>query len=431
MTPSPLSRRGALALAVAALAAGAATPARSADHYMALGLPFFEPYRVGIATVEVGDDKATGTIAPPAGDPRPALPFTGTLVNGILKVNVGTGADSYVLTFTESERGLHQVWDEATTIGDLERITLFRPAADFSDTALVLQHVDDNWCGQVYGGLSVALRPEVLKSAAAAPAALADLDVAVAGPARGTGTAKLKDVWSRLRLAARGGEDVAVDIVVPIGQEAARAKALRADPAVLTVGLPNACTEMALAVVPRAKVSEGAVVSDAKLKTYLETALGRLLAGAPAEGAAGGARKFKLAGVSVAKGAGGAPVFHATVTGESDATRLEKGSWDQFVLSVQPVVTAADTGDSISLIPTITEVRTARKSGAQMPADSAFKPVDDDAVTAGITHRLVSWLATAEGSRCDFLTRAGFDEPEGAYSCTNQALDDVAHPDDN
>lgn len=424
-----ISGRGALALAAfaGALAAG---PALAADHYMAVGLPFFEPYRVGIVTVEVAGGKATGTLAPPAGDPRPALPVVGTLVNGILNVTVGTGPDAYVLTFNEGERGLHQVWDEATLIGDLDRVTLFRPDADFSQPALALQHIDDNWCGQVYGGLSVVLRSEVLKAGGAAPAALADLDVVVSGPARGAGTAKLKDVWSRLRLAARGGDQVAVDIAVPIGQEADRAKVLRAVPEVTAVGLPNGCTEMAIAVVPRAKVSDGAAVSEAKLKSYLEGALTRLFSGQEADAAGVGTRKFKMDGASVAKDAGGRPVFTARVTADSEATRLEKGSFDQFTLSFMPVVTATDTGSSISLIPTVSGVKTARKSGPQVPPDTAFKPSEDD-LSVAISHRLVSWLAAAEDSRCDFLTRAGFDEPQDGYSCANLTLDAVALPDDN
>jgi len=438
ITQDPMRRRaatrgvaaGALMLALAGGALGAAAPAWAADHYMVLGLPFFEPYRVSIATVEVKDDKAVGTVAPPVGDPRPALPVVGTLVNGVLKVTVGTGADSYALTFAEGERGLHQVWDEALTIGDVNRIAFFRPPADFSEPALALQHIDDNWCGQVYGGLALALRADTLKASATAPAALADLDVAVAGPARGTGTAKLKDLWSRLRLAARGGENVSIDIVVPVGSEAGRAKALRAEPAVAAVGLPNGCTEMALALVPRSRLMEGGAVSEAKLKSYLEAALARLYAGAAADSNAPGGRKFKLDHVNVGKGPTGAPVFTATVTADSEATRLSKGNVDQFTLSVLPVVTAADTGDTLSLIPTVSAFKTARKTGAQAPADSAFKPADDEAQVAA-AHRLVSWLATAEDSRCDFLTRTGFDEPEGGYSCANLVLDDVNLGDDN
>ncbi len=419
------------AFALAAGLGGATAAAAAAEHYMTLGLPLFEPYRVGIATLDIDGGKVTGTLAAPVGDPRPALPIIGTVSDGALKLTVGTGSDAYTLGFSEDERGLHQVWEETLSVGDLERVVLFRPSADFSDTALALQHLGEDWCGQVYGGLALVLRAETLKSMASPPAALADLDVSATSLTHGAVKAKLKDLWSRLRLASHGGDDIAIDVAVPVGTEAATAKALRAEPALAAVTLPNACTEMALVVVPKAKLSDGGTVSDVKLKTYLERALNRLLSGAQAEGSSVGGRKFKLSGATVAKGANGVPVFTAQVTGESDAVRLAKGGWDQFTLSVTPVVTATDTGDTLSLIPTVSDVRTAPRSGAQVPPESAFKPVDDEAVSIGITHRLVSWLAAAEGSRCDFLTRAGFDEPDGAYSCTNAALDDVAHASDN
>ncbi|MFG1418234.1 hypothetical protein V5F38_10020 [Xanthobacter sp. V0B-10] len=419
------------ALALAAGLAGASLPACAAEHYMTLGLPFFEPYRVGIATLDINAGKVSGTLAPPAGDPRPAVPVTGTLSEGILKLTIGTGTDAYTLNFSEGERGVHQVWDETLALGDLDRVTLFRPADDFSETALALQHLSDDWCGQVYGGVSVVLRASALKSTAEPPAALADLDVSANSLTHGAVKAKLKDVWSRLRLAAHGGDDIAIDVAAPVGAEAPTAKALRAEPAVAAVTLPNACTEMALVVVPRAKVGEGGAVSEAKLKGYLETALGRLLSGAPAENTTPGPRKFKLSVATVAKGPGGAPVFTAQVTAESEATRLAKGGWDQFTLTIRPVITATDTGATVSLIPTVSDLKTAKKAGPQMPADTAFKPADDEAAAIAIGHRLVSWLAAAEGSRCGFLTSAGFDEPDGAYSCGNVALDDVAHTEDN
>ncbi|WP_454915698.1 hypothetical protein [Xanthobacter sediminis] len=419
------------ALVLAAGIAGACTPAAAAEHYMALGLPFFAPYRVGIATLDINGGKVAGTLAPPAGDPRPALPVTGTLADGVLTLTIGTGADAYTLSFSEDERGLHQVWDETLSIGDLDRIALFRPAADFSDAALAVQHRGDDWCGQVYGGLSLVLRSEALKAMVAPPAALADFDVSATSLTHGPVQAKLKDLWSRLRLAARDGDDISVDIMVPVGTEARAAKALRAEPAVLAVALPNACTEMALAVILRDKVSEAGAVSEAKLKTYLQGALNRLLSGGEASGSSVGGRKFKLSDAAVAKGADGGPVFTARATAESQATRLQDDGWDQFTLSVRPVVTATDTGETLSLIPTVTQVKTAAKDGPQVPADTAFKPTDDEGAATAITHRLVSWLAVAEGSRCGFLTRAGFDEPEGAYSCGNVALDDVPHADEN
>lgn len=427
-------RQGGVRLAALALAGGlacAAMPAGAAEHYMVRGLPFFEPYRVGIATLDISGGKVSGQLAAPAGDPRAPLPITGTLADGVLKLTIGAGNDAYSLAFNEDERGLHQVWEETLSVGDLERVALFRPGADFSDVALALQHMSDDWCGQVYGGLSLVLRSDALKTMPTPPAAIADLDVAATSLTHGPVKAKLKDLWSRLRLAARDGDDIAIDVAVPVGSEAATAKALRAEPVLAAVTLPNACTEMALAVVPKAAISDAGAVSDAKLKTYLERALTRLLSGAPAEGSTVGPRKFKLSGAAVAKGPNGLPAFTAQVTGETEATRLEKGSWDQFTLTLTPLVTATNTADTISLVPTVSDLKTARKSGAQMPADSAFKPVDDEAMAIAITHRLVSWLATAEGSRCDFLTHAGFEEPEGAYSCTNVALDDVPHADDN
>ncbi|WP_234052957.1 MULTISPECIES: hypothetical protein [unclassified Xanthobacter] len=416
-----------LALGIAAPGSGAS----AAEQYMTLGLPFFEPYRAAIATLDINGGKVTGTLAAPAGDPRPALPITGTLADGTLKLTVGSGADAYTLSFSEDERGIQQVWDETLAVGDLDRVSFFRPAAGFSSAALAVQHMGDDWCGQVYGGLSVVLRSQSLKSMATPPAALADLDVSATSLSHGAVRAKLKDVWSRLRLAAYDGDDIAIDVAVPVGAEASTAKALRAEPAVAAVTLPNACTEMALAVVPRARISDGGTLSDAKLKSYLEGMLNRLYSGGSAEGGAVGGRKFKLADVSVAKGADGGPVFSARVTAESEASRLARGGWDQFTLSVRPVITATDAADTISLIPAVTDLKTAKKAGAQMPADNAFKPVDDEAMATGIDHRLVSWLAAAENSRCDFLTHAGFDEPEGAYSCSNVSMDDVPHADDN
>lgn len=429
-------RLGALALALAVggtgvAGMGLASAASAADRYMTLNLPFFAPYRVAIASLDINGGKVTGTLAPPEGDPRPALPLTGTLADGVLKLTVGTGADAYALSFTEDERGTQQVWDETLAVGDLDRVALFRPSAGFSSAALAVQHLGDDWCGQVYGGLSVVLRSQALKSMATPPAALADLDVSATSLTHGAVNAKLKDVWSRLRLAAHDGDDIAIDVAVPVGGEAGIAKALRAEPAVAAVTLPNACTEMALAVVPRSKVSEGGAISDTKLKSYLEGLLNRLLSGAGAEGGAMGGRKFKLTDVNIVKGANGVPTFTAHVMAESEATRLERGGWDQFTLSVLPVVTATDASDTISLIPTVSDVKVAKKTGTQFPADNAFKPVDDEAQAIGISHRLVSWIAAAEASRCDFLTHAGFDEPEGAYSCSNLAIDDVPHADDN
>lgn len=429
---SSAARLGAIVVAGALAASALGAPARAAEHYMALGLPFFEPYRVGIATLDINAGKVSGTLAPPAGDPRAAVPVTGTLADGILKLTVGSGNEAYDLAFTEDERGLHQIWDETISLGNVDPVSLFRPASDFSEPALTLQHLDENWCGQVYGGLAVELKASALKASPAAPAALAELDVPVGSVTQGPGTVKLKALWSRLRLAAKGdGDNLTVDVVLPLGQEAQVAKALRGDAAVAAVGLPNSCAETALAVVPKSKLGDAGALSDAKLKAYVEGALNRLYSGLAADGTGVGTRKFKIAGATIAKGAAGLPVFSATVTADAEAGRMEKGAWDQFSLSLMPLVTATDAGDTISLIPTITDVKTAKKTGPQLPADSAFKPVDDSAYAAAIAHRLVSWLAAAEGSRCAFNTRTAFDEPQGGYSCANAPIDDVSHPDDN
>lgn len=403
--------------------------AQAAERYMALGLPFFSPYRVAIATLDIEGGKVSGTLAPPAGDPRAPLPLAGSLAEGVLRLSVGQGNDTYTLAFSENQRGLHRIFEETASVPGLDAVTLFRPEAGFSDAALALQHDADNWCGMVYGGLSLTLRSAELARTPVAPAGLADLDVVVTPHQGGAARAKMKDVWSRLRLAAKDGNDVALDVILPLGSEGAAAQDLRRLPQVAAVMLPALCGEMALAVVPRARLFEGDKVSDAKLKAYGDTMLARLLSGAAAEAAAPGSRKFKMAGGIVPGGAG--PAYKATITGEAEATRLGKGSWDQFTLLLQPVVTATDTGASISLVPTVSDLRTVKKAGPQPPADAAFRPADDSALVAAISQRLVSYIAAAESSRCAFLTQADFDEPDGSISCANLALDDVSHPDEN
>ncbi|MCP6059658.1 hypothetical protein NL388_30850, partial [Klebsiella pneumoniae] len=89
--------------------------------------------------------------------------------------------------------------------------------------------------------------------------------------------------------------------------------------------LPALCGEMALATIPRARVAEGNTVSEAKLKSYAEAMLSRLLSGAAPGASAAGPRKFRIAG-AVVPGTSG-PAFRATVTGEAEATRLGKGSF--------------------------------------------------------------------------------------------------------
>ncbi|MEP9352195.1 hypothetical protein ABLE93_01210 [Xanthobacter sp. KR7-65] len=433
MPTSPVSRPGHLArcLMIAGVALAGLVPqaALATERYMALALPFFEPYRVAIATLEVQGGKVSGTLAPPAGDPRAPLPLSGTLADGALRLTIGQGNDTYTLAFSENQRGLHHIFEEAASIPGLDAVSLFRPEDGFSAAALALQHDSDNWCGRVYGGLTLTLRAAELVRTPAAPAALAELDVVVTPQQGGAVKAKLKDVWSRLRLAARDNEDVSFDVAVPLGSEVRTAQELRRMPQVAAVMLPSLCGEMALVVVSRPKIADGDTVSEAKLKAYGDAMLSRLLSGAPPEATIPGQRKFKLAGAVVPGEAG--PAYKATITAEAEATRLGRGNWDQFTLLLQPVVTATDTGASISLIPAVSDLRTAKKTGPQPPADNTFRAVDDSAVVATIAQRLVSYIADAEGSRCAFLTQADFEEPDGAISCANLALDDVTHPDDN
>lgn len=421
-----LTAVGALGLVVAAGHAASAT-----ERYMATGLPFFDPYRIAIASLDIDGGKVSGTLAPPAGDPRAALPVSGTIADGVLHLTIGSGAEAYTLAFTQNERGLHRIWEEMAVVPGIDAVSLFRPAAGFSEPALALQHDADNWCGGLYGGLNVSLRAGDLVAQQAAPAGLADLDVIVEPQQGGSAKVKLKDLWGRLRLAARSGDDVTVDIAVPPGTEAKMAQDIRRVPQVVAVDLPGVCGETALAVVPRARVADGGKVSDAKLKAYADTVLARLLSGAAPEGTAPGARKFKIQSSSVAPGDGGQLVYRANVTGEAEATRLGKGSWDQYTLTLTPLVTATDAADTISFLPQVSDLKAAKKAGPQAPADSAFKPVDDSEMVAGITQRLVSWLAATEGTRCAFLTRVPFDEPEGSLSCANIAIDEAQLPDEN
>lgn len=423
-------RTGAVAASLCALAAAGilgAAPARAAEQYLTLGFPVFTPYRTAIATLDVKAGKVEGTIAPPAGDPRPAIPVSGSIKDGVLRLTIGSGDKTADVAFVEDERGLHQVWWETGSVPGIDEVLLFRPAAGFSQTALVLQHGAGETCGQLYGGLSLSLKVSALKASPTAPAGIADLEVPLAVHGGGSTATRLKDVWSRLRLASLGADDdvVTFDVAVPLGSEATVAQTARQVPGVAAVTLPNECGETALATVPRASVSEGGTVSEARLKSFLDGLLARLYSGVPPEGRTPGARKFKITNAAVAPDAAGLPAFSATVTAESEASRLAKGSWDQFTLTVRPVVTASDAGDTISLIPAISALKTARKAaGAQIPADSAFAPQEDPGLKAALAQHLVSWIAASEGSRCAFLTRTAFEEPENGLSCGNVILDD-------
>lgn len=421
-------RLKALALALGCGAALASAPAGAAENYMSVGLPFFAPYRVAIAHVDVRDGKVTGTLAPPAGDPRPPLPLSGTLADGRMRLVIGTGAEAYTLDLREGEVDQQQIWSEVAPLPDLDAIALFRPLGGFSEAGLAMQHLDVNWCGQLIGGLAIELNTAALRGAAEAPAALADLDVVV-GPNRGNlASVKLKDVWSRLRLAvqAADADPVVVDVRAPLGGEAQLARTLRALPQVAAVGLPASCGELALAAVPRERIMDGGAVSEAKLKAYAEQLLPRFLSGAEPGARGPGARKFKLTGLQLARSASGLPAVTATLQGDAEATRLGKGEVDQFALTLTPVVTAGDTGETISLIPAVSRLRTAPRRGAQAPDDAAFKPAEDPALTAAVRHRLATWLAANESLACSFLTQTAFQEPDNALICANRMLDAVA-----
>lgn len=431
--PARVGSLAACALAACALAAFAfASGARAAEqHYMATGLPFFDPYRVAIATLDVNGGKVSGTLAAPAGDPRPALPVSGTLADGVLTLTVGSGNEAYNLSFAENQRGLHRIFEETATVPGLDPVVLFRPQAGFAEPALVLQHDAQEWCGSLYGGLTVTLRAADLAAQPAAPAGLAELEAVVEPQHGGSTKVRMKDIWSRLRLAARAGDDLGVEVAVPVGTEAKAAQEIRRIPQVAAVTLPALCGETALVVVPRGKLTDAGKVSELKLKGYADAVLARWLSGAAPDAGSPGPRKFRIDSATAAAGPGGGLVFRATVTGEAEATRLGKGMWDQFTLTLTPLVTATDAADTISLIPSVSDVKAARKSGAQVPADSAFKALDDSEVTAGISLRLISWLAAAERSRCVFLTKMPFDEPDGSLSCANVAMDEVQVPDEN
>lgn len=422
-------RFAALAPAFLGSALLAILPARAADTYLVEGLPFFAPYRVAIATLDVADGKVSGALAAPAGDPRPSLPVTGSLSGGRLNLTLGTGAEAPTLAFVEAGHDGYVVWAEATPVAGLEEVMLFRPEAGFSAAALGVQHGEEDWCGRFVGGLSVTLRADALKTASKAPAGLAELSVVLAPRADGA-VATVADLWPRLRLAAASGEDVLFDVIVPVGGEAKQAEAVRRLPLVAAVNLPATCGEMALATIPRTAIMEGDAVSEARLKAFADAVLARFLSGGEPDAATPGRRKFKLSGAQVARGPDGVIHYSARLVGDAEATRLGAGQADAFTLTLTPVVTAADTAQTVSLLPAITDLKSAKRAGGNMPADSAFQPVEDEDAPAAIAHRLVSWLAAAEGTHCAFLTQTGFQELENGLSCSNAILDGLGGEDE-
>lgn len=405
-----------------------AGPAHAGDAYMVSGAHLFPPYRVGIANLDISDGRVSGTLAAPAGDPRPPLPLSGSLADGALHLVIGSGAEGYAITLFDGETEQFQTWDEAQRLPEMEVVTFFRPKEGFSEPALVLQHASADWCGRVSGGLAVTLRPEALKADAEAPAAFADLEVRLVPQEASEGRAKVRDVWGRLRLAALDGRPVSFDAVVPPGSEVATAKALRALPLVAAVNLPESCGELAIVAVPRGEIMEGGEVSDSKLKSFAEAQLGRLLSGAAPQGRATGRQPYRILDAAVARDAGGAPVFRATIVARASADRAQGEGWDRFTLALRPLVTPADTARTVTLIPAVGEVRTA-PAGAQPPADGAFAAQDDDTVPAAIAHRFVSWLAAGLETRCSFHTETDFQQPEEAQTCGNTSIDTVQERD--
>lgn len=422
-----LSRLTALALLGGALLMPA--EGQAADIYLAAGLPYFSPYRLAVATIDVAGGKVTGTLAPPVGDPRPALPLSGVLADGKLNLTIGSGAEAVTIAFAEGQRDQFVLWEEAKPIADVQEVVLFKPEGGLSEAALALQHEDSNWCGRMVGGLSVTLRADALKAAREAPKGLSDLKVALSARAEGA-SASVGEMWPRLRLAALSGDDVVFDVAVPVGDEAAQAETLRKLREVAAVELPFGCGEMALVPVPRDRIMDGATVSEAKLKAYADQTLSRFLSGADAEASAPGTRKFKLLNAKVEKGADGRPRYTAQLTGDADVTRLGTGQVDAFTLSLTPLQTAADTAETFSLIPHVSDLKSAKKTGNTPVPDSAFRPVEDESLPVAIDHRLISWIAATEGTNCAFLTQTSFEEPEGSLGCSNLSLDTLGEEGD-
>ncbi len=433
LAPLRPARRAFLALILAGLCPLLALPlagaADAGDAYLVSGSSLFPPYRVAVANLDIADGKVSGTLSAPAGDPRPALPLSGSLADGALHLVIGTGAERYAVTLSDGETPQFQTWEDALRLPDMEVLTFFRPKDGFSEPALVLQHESEDWCGRVSGGLSVTVRPEALKADAEAPAELADIDVRLVPQEASEGRAKVRDVWGRLRLAGLAGDPVTFDVVVPPGSEAATAKALRALPTVRAVNLPESCGELAIVAVPRSEIMDGAAVSGAKLKSFAEAELSRLMSGAEPTGRTGGKQPYKILDAQVAPDATGQPLFKATITARPSAARGAGEGWDRFTLTLRPLITPADTARSATLLPTVSDVKTAAPS-TQMPADATFVPQDDDSVPVAIAHRFVSWLAAGLNSRCAFHTETNFQQPEDGQSCGNTPIDTVQERDD-
>ncbi len=396
----------------------------AAQQYMAVGLPFFPPYRVAIANLEVQGNSVKGAITPPAGDPRGALPLSGSIADGVMKLSINHGNEVYQVHLKKDVRDEQLLWVETGIIPGLEDVLFFRPEGGFSHTALSLQRKNEAWCGLVHGGLAVTLRASDLRNMARAPGDLAALNVVVVSDNDAIKTEKLETIWSRLRMAAKSGRDVTFDIAVPVGSEAPVAEKIRSLPAVSGVHLPNLCREMALVVVPSARVMAKGPLDEDKFKDYVSGILRRQLAGLPpAEGGAASPHTFQLDDVKVTRKGTLPPQFSAHVTADAAVTRGATG-WDRFTLEVTPVMTAADEGDTISLLVVARDLVSVRKSSAQIPPASAFRDQPDEA-EAEIAYRLVTWLAEAEDTRCAFITTTGFSQPEEGFACNSLMLDDV------
>lgn len=400
-----------------------ATARAAEEQFMAVGLPFFPPYRAAIAHIEIHGDTVKGMLTPPPGDPRNAVPLNGTIAKGVMDLTVNKGADSYQVQLKQDTRGEQKLWVETGLVPGIEDVLLFRPEEGFSHPALSLQRKNEAWCGVVSGGLAVTLRASDLRNLAKPPPDLAALNVVTLGEHDDVSIVKLDQVWSRLRLAAKTGRDVTFDIVVPVGSEAPVAEKIRSLPAVGGVHLPNMCRDMALAIIPSERVLDDGKLNDDKLKLYLEGVLRRQLSGLAADGGGKGGRKFELQNAKMQRTANGLPLFTATIIADAALTRGEIG-WDRFSLEVIPVTTAADAGDTISFLVAVRDVANVHKAGAQIPAASAFSK-EDEADAAAIAYRLVTWMAAAEKTRCAFISTSGFNQPEEGFTCNSLMLDDV------
>lgn len=400
-------------------------PAAAAEQqYMAVGLPFFPPYRVAIVKLEMHDASVKGALSPPVGDPRPSLPLSGTVNKGLMELSITKGNEVYKVQLRQEDRGEQKLWVETGIVPGLEDVQLFRPDGGFSHPALALQRKNEAWCGLVHGGLAVTLRASDLRNMAHAPGDLASLNVVIVGADNMVKTVKLENVWTRMRMAAKSGHDVTFDITVPVGSEAPVAEKIRSLPAVAGVHLPNLCREMALAVIPSAKVMENGQLNDDRFRSYVTGILERQLAGQPPqEDKKARLRKFVISDVKIERKGTQPPRFSATITADAAATRGATG-WDQFTLQITPVMTAADEEGTISLLVDVLDLRSTGKASAQIPAASAFHDQPDEA-EAELAYHLVTWLAEAEDTRCAFTTTTSFSQPEEGFTCASLMLDDV------